>query len=163
MQLEEAIAFIKENTRKLLNTEKVILYPVSARSALEAKLSPSSDLEKDYKELAATPAQVKASGFLELEKFLYSFLDGSTGTGLERRKLKLETPVRIAERLLSSSEAFVRQELQYAKKDINAVNELVNSVNMYALKMESESISWKRRILSLVCFPDTNSSNNQKQ
>lgn len=149
-ELEEAIAFIKENTRKLLNTEKVILYPVSARSALEAKLSPSSDLEKDYKELAATPAQVKASGFLELEKFLYSFLDGSTGTGLERRKLKLETPVRIAERLLSSSEAFVRQELQYAKKDINAVNELVNSVNMYALKMESESISWKRRILSLI-------------
>ncbi|KAL3603634.1 hypothetical protein D5086_004493 [Populus alba] len=34
-ELEEAILFIKENTRKLLNTDDMILYPISARSALE--------------------------------------------------------------------------------------------------------------------------------
>nr|TKS18030.1 hypothetical protein D5086_0000008790 [Populus alba] len=36
-ELEEAILFIKENTRKLLNTDDMILYPISARSALEVR------------------------------------------------------------------------------------------------------------------------------
>ncbi|KAG7588749.1 Ulp1 protease family C-terminal catalytic domain [Arabidopsis suecica] len=50
--LEEAISFVKENTRKLLNTENVILYPVSARSALEAKLSTASLVGRDDLEVS---------------------------------------------------------------------------------------------------------------
>ncbi|CAE6207290.1 unnamed protein product [Arabidopsis arenosa] len=51
-ELEEAISFVKENTRKLLNTENVILYPVSARSALEAKLSTASLVGRDDLEVS---------------------------------------------------------------------------------------------------------------
>lgn len=128
----------------MLNTEDVKLYPVSARSALEAKLSSSSVYGKD--------SEWKISSFYEFEAFLYSFLDGSTSTGMERMKLKLGTPVGIAERLLSSCEILVRQDCRFAKQDLASINDIVGSVKDYASKMESESISWRRKALSLVCM-----------
>ncbi|KAI3449630.1 hypothetical protein Pfo_006295 [Paulownia fortunei] len=147
-ELEEAIAFIKENTRKMLNAEHVTLYPVSARSALEAKLSAFTGLEKQ-EQFLNTPYP-GANNFADLEKYLYSFLDASTNNGIERIKLKLETPVKIAEQLLSACQKLVREECQQAEQDLLLVNNLLSSVKEYALKMESESISWKRQILSLI-------------
>ena len=146
VQLEEAITFIEDNTRKLLNTERVTIYPVSARTTLEAKLSAS----KEHQELALADTHWKSNSFDDFEKFLYSFLDGSTSAGMERMKLKLETPVSIAERLLSSCETLVRQDCRYAKQDLVAINDLISSVKDYATKMESESISWRRKALSSV-------------
>lgn len=131
----------------MLNAEHVILYPVSARSALEAKLSACSDPEKQ--ELLDTPC-AGANNFSDLEKYLFSFLDSSTDNGVERIKLKLETPVKIAEKLLSACQKLVREECQQAEDDLVIVNNLLSSVKEYASKMESESISWKRQILSLV-------------
>ncbi|KAK6164677.1 hypothetical protein DH2020_001541 [Rehmannia glutinosa] len=147
-ELEEAIAFIKENTRKMLNAEQVTLYPVSARSALEAKLSAFSGLEKQEQFL--NTLYPGANNFADLEKYLYSFLDASTDNGIERIKLKLETPVKIAEKLLSACQKLVTEECQQAEEDLVMVNNLLSSVKEYASKMESESISWKRQILSLI-------------
>ncbi|KAL5561669.1 hypothetical protein UlMin_031416 [Ulmus minor] len=149
-ELEEALSFIKENTQKLLNTENVRLYPVSARSALDSKLSASSDYGKEFGKLSSSDFQWKINSFDKFEKFLYSFLDGSTSTGMERMKLKLETPIGIAERLLSSCEILVRQDCRYAKQDLASINEIISSVQDYAMKMESESISWRRKALSLI-------------
>ncbi|KAK6164699.1 hypothetical protein DH2020_001563 [Rehmannia glutinosa] len=147
-ELEEAIAFIKENTQKMLNAEQVTLYPVSARSALEAKLSAFSGLEKQ--EQLLNTLYPGANNFADLEKYLYSFLDASTDNGIERIKLKLETPVKIAEKLLSACQKLVTEECQQAEQDLVMVNNLLSSVKEYASKMESESISWKRQILSLI-------------
>ncbi|KAJ6998385.1 transmembrane GTPase FZO-like [Populus alba x Populus x berolinensis] len=149
-ELEEAMLFIKENTMKLLKTNDVILYPISARSALEAKLSASSDLGKDYTELSVSKSHLKISRFFELEQFLYSFLDASTTTGMERIRLKLETPIAIAERLLSACETLVKQDSQLAKQDLTSATELIDSVKEYAIKMENESISWRRKTMSLI-------------
>lgn len=148
-ELEEAMSFIEKNTQKLLNTEHVTLFPVSARSALEAKLS-ASMFGKDCAELSTSDAQWKSSNFSELENFLYSFLDGSTSTGMERMKIKLETPVAIAEKLLSACETLVTQDCRYAKQDLASINDIVGSVKNYAVKMENESIAWRRRILSVI-------------
>lgn len=148
-ELEEAMSFIKENTKKLLNTEHVTLFPVSARTALEAKLSTSA-IGKDYAKLSVSDSQWKSNNFYELENFLYSFLDGSTSTGMERMKLKLETPIAIAEKLLSSCETLVTQDCRYAKQDLASINDIVGSVKSYAVKMENESIAWRRRILSMI-------------
>ncbi|XP_021653149.2 probable transmembrane GTPase FZO-like, chloroplastic isoform X2 [Hevea brasiliensis] len=144
-ELEEAISFIKENTRNLLSTENVILYPVSARSALEAKLSAASDTKLDYDESLVSESHWKISSFYELERFLYSFLDGSTETGLERMKLKLETPIAIADRILSTCETLMKQKCQYAKQDLTTVTELIDSVKELTMKMEKESITWRRK------------------
>ncbi|TXG63641.1 hypothetical protein EZV62_010635 [Acer yangbiense] len=149
-ELEEAISFIKDNTQKLLNIENVTVYPVSARSALEAKLSASSTVGKDCRELSVNDSHWETNSFDKLEKFLYSFLDGSTSTGMDRMKLKLETPIRIAERLLSSCETLVRQDCQYAKQDLTSANKMVDNVKDYAMKIESESITWRRQSLSMI-------------
>ncbi|KAK2648293.1 hypothetical protein Ddye_015782 [Dipteronia dyeriana] len=150
LELEEAILFIKDNTQKLLNIENVIVYPVSARSALEAKLSASCTVGKDSRELSVNDSHWEINSFDKLENFLYSFLDGSTSTGMDRMKLKLETPIRIAERLLSSCETLVRQDCQHAKQDLTSANKMVDSVKDYAMKIESESIAWRRQSLSLI-------------
>ncbi|XP_057484271.1 probable transmembrane GTPase FZO-like, chloroplastic isoform X1 [Actinidia eriantha] len=149
-ELEEAIAFIKENTQRLLNTEHVTLYPVSARSALKAKLSASYYTQKESKELSITEPHWRTNSFYEFEKFLYSFLDGSTSTGIERMKLKLETPIGIAEQLLLACQKIVREKCQHARQDLMLVNDLVDSVKDYTVKMENTSISWKRQTLSLI-------------
>lgn len=149
-ELEEAIAFVKENARKLLNVETVELYPISARSALEAKLSDSFDILSKYDEHLMTNSDWKISSFYELEKYLHSFLDGSTTTGIERMKLKLGTPLRIAEKLLSSCRNIVRVECQDAKKDLSSVDELLSRVEECARKMEIESISWERQVMSQI-------------
>ncbi|AAD25810.1 F10O3.1, partial [Arabidopsis thaliana] len=149
-ELEEAISFVKENTRKLLNTENVILYPVSARSALEAKLSTASLVGRDDLEIADPGSNWRVQSFNELEKFLYSFLDSSTATGMERIRLKLETPMAIAERLLSSVEALVRQDCLAAREDLASADKIISRTKEYALKMEYESISWRRQALSLI-------------
>ncbi|KAL9304853.1 putative transmembrane GTPase FZO-like protein [Arabidopsis thaliana] len=149
-ELEEAISFVKENTRKLLNTENVILYPVSARSALEAKLSTASLVGRDDLEVSDPGSNWRVQSFNELEKFLYSFLDSSTATGMERIRLKLETPMAIAERLLSSVEALVRQDCLAAREDLASADKIISRTKEYALKMEYESISWRRQALSLI-------------
>ncbi|KAK7277640.1 hypothetical protein RJT34_22655 [Clitoria ternatea] len=149
-ELEEATSFIKDNIQRLLNTEDVILYPVSARSALEAKLMCASDVGKLNEELLISGSSDSASSFYELEKFLYSFLDGSTIPGMDRMRLKLETPVGIADRLMSACGTLVTQDYRYAKQDLAAVDDVVNSVNDFALNMETESLLWRRQTLSMI-------------
>ncbi|KAL5068216.1 hypothetical protein RYX36_019103 [Vicia faba] len=149
-ELEEALSFIKDNIKRLLNTEDVILYPVSARSALEAKLMATSSFEKHNEELPVSGSHYGPSSFHELEKFLYSFLDGSTIAGIDRMRLKLETPVGIANRLISACETLVTQDYRSAKQDLIAINGVVNSVNDFALNMEIESLSWRRQTLSMI-------------
>ncbi|OVA06676.1 Thiamine phosphate synthase [Macleaya cordata] len=149
-ELEEAIAFIKENVRKLLSTDHVTLYPVSARSAIEAKLAVGLNSGKNHEELLESDSRWRSSGFYELEKFLFSFLDGSTDTGMERMRLKFETPVGIADRLIASCETLVRKDHESAIQDLVSVSEIVSRVKEYAEKMETESMSWRRQTLSLI-------------
>ncbi|TYI68330.1 hypothetical protein E1A91_D08G081300v1 [Gossypium mustelinum] len=149
-ELEEAISFIKENTKKLLNTEDVTLYPVAARLVLEEKLSATSDVGKKYREIVFAESNWKTSSFYKLENFLYSFLDGSTSRGMERMKLKLGTPIAIAERILSACETLNRKDCESAEQDLSSANEIIDSVKEYVIKMENESISWRRRTLSAI-------------
>ncbi|XP_022758214.1 probable transmembrane GTPase FZO-like, chloroplastic isoform X2 [Durio zibethinus] len=149
-ELEEAISFIKENTQKLLNTEDVTLYPVAARSVLEEKHSATSGVGKEYRDLSVSDSNWRTISFYKLENFLYSFLDGSTSTGVERMKLKLGTPIAIAERILSACEILNRKDCQSAEQDLTSANEIVSGVKEYVIKMENESISWRRRTLSMI-------------
>ncbi|XP_072958810.1 probable transmembrane GTPase FZO-like, chloroplastic isoform X2 [Typha angustifolia] len=149
-ELDEAVAFIKENTRKLLNIEDIRLFPVSARSALEAKLSSSLGDGISYEKVLFDDPGWTTSRFYELEKFLYSFLDGSTDTGMERVRLKLETPIAIADRLLNSCERVVKKEHENAIQNLTSIKDVVSSAKEYAVKMEGESISWRKQMLSLI-------------
>ncbi|KAK6940817.1 hypothetical protein RJ641_030348, partial [Dillenia turbinata] len=151
-QWKKKVVFVLKKTDLYQNASEVqscFLVLWSIQSALQAKLSASSDAGENNIELLITTSGGSHS-FKELETFLYGFLDGSTSTGMERLKLKLETPVSIAERLLSACETLVRQEHRYAKQDLTSIEELMSSVKQYAVKMESESLSWRREVLSLI-------------
>ena len=67
-------------------------------------------------------------------------------------RLKLETPVAIADRLISACETLVTQDYRYAKQDLAAVEDIVNNLNDFALNMVIKSLSWRRQTLSLVCY-----------
>ncbi|XP_021739804.1 probable transmembrane GTPase FZO-like, chloroplastic [Chenopodium quinoa] len=146
-ELDEAITFVRDNVRNLLNVENVTLFPVSARSALEAKLATNDGTVQQNLMSESYPS---SQTFDEFEKFLYDFMDGSTTAGLERMTIKLQTPLAIAERLLSSCQTLVTQDCRYAQKDLISVKDLVRSVEEYRRKMENESNSWSRQIISLV-------------
>ncbi|XP_062231289.1 probable transmembrane GTPase FZO-like, chloroplastic [Phragmites australis] len=150
-ELQEATAFVKENARKLLNTEDVILFPVSSRSALEIKLSYSkSSGGKHYEEAMFSDPRWRSSKFCELEDYLLSFLDGSTENGKERVRLKLETPIGIADRLLTSCQRLVKLEYEKAVDDLTSIRDLVSGANNYAVKLEADSNSWQKQISSLI-------------
>lgn len=148
-ELDEAITFVSENVKRLLNIDYVTVFPVSARSALQEKLA-TNDVGTVHQDVSVPETSSSTHSFEDFETFLYGFLDGSTSTGLERMAIKLETPIRIAERLLSSCQTLVTQDCRYAKKDLASVKELMGTVEEYALRMENESISWRRQIFSLV-------------
>ncbi|WOK99114.1 putative transmembrane GTPase FZO-like, chloroplastic isoform X1 [Canna indica] len=149
-ELEEATAFVKENARNVLNAEDIVLFPVSARSALDAKLSYSNYNVGEYEEALFNDSRWMSSRFYELENFLLSLLDGTTETGKERVKLKLETPVAIADRLLLSCQTIVKQEYENANEDLISINGIVSSVKDYALKIENECVSWRKNITSVI-------------
>ncbi|XP_020243168.1 probable transmembrane GTPase FZO-like, chloroplastic [Asparagus officinalis] len=149
-ELEEATAFIKENTCNLLSVEDIRLYPVSAHSALEAKISASNYSKRSYDQLLSNDPRWATSRFYELEKFLFSFLDGSTEYGMERMRLKLETPIGIADRLLSFCVRLVKQDYENASQDLISIKEMVKSVDVCTMKMEQESRSWRKRVVSLI-------------
>ncbi|KAF6144696.1 hypothetical protein GIB67_006188 [Kingdonia uniflora] len=142
-ELEEAIAFIKENTQKLLNSEHVLLYPLSARLAIEGKLSSKAeDVEDNHSGY---------DGFNQLEEFLFSFLDRSTDRGMERMKLKVGTPIEIADRIVAACQKLVKKDIESANQDLISVKNIASDVEKYAMNMESERImSWRRQTLSLI-------------
>ncbi|KAK6141402.1 hypothetical protein DH2020_024850 [Rehmannia glutinosa] len=129
-ELEEAIAFIKENTQKMLNAEQVTLYPVSARSALEAKLSAFSGLEKQEQFL--NTLYPGANNFADLEKYLYSFLDASTDNGIERIKLKLETLLRLLKNYFLLINTAQARAIKLAESTLQLSN--IDLVTSYVLK-----------------------------
>ncbi|XP_024314811.1 probable transmembrane GTPase FZO-like, chloroplastic isoform X1 [Brachypodium distachyon] len=150
-ELEEATAFIKENARKLLNTEHVTLFPVSSRSALEVKLSYSKNNDREhYGKVLLNDPRWRSSKFYDLEHYLLSFLDGSTDNGKERVRLKLETPIGIADRLLTSCQRLVKLEYEKSIDDLTAIKDLVSGANSYAVKIEADSNSWQKQISSLI-------------
>jgi hypothetical protein len=135
----------------LLNTEDVILLPVSSRSALEVKLAYLNNSGgKHYEEALLSDPRWKNSKFSEIEDYLLSFLDLSTENGKERVRLKLETPIGIADRLLTSCQRLVKLEYEKAVEDLTSIRDLVSGANNYAAKLEADSRYWQKQISSLV-------------
>ena len=92
----------------------------------------------------------RSSKFCELEDYLLSFLDSSTENGKERVRLKLETPIGIADSLLISCQRLVKLEYEKAVDDLTSIKDLVSGANNYAAKLEANSNSWQKQISSLV-------------
>ncbi|XP_057966561.1 probable transmembrane GTPase FZO-like, chloroplastic isoform X2 [Malania oleifera] len=143
----DLLLFVISADRPLTESEVAFLrYTQQWKKKLVFVLN-KSDLYRNASELEEGISFIKENA----QKLLNTdFLDGSTSTGIERIRLKLETPIGIADQLLLSCETIVRQECRYAKQDLVSVNEIVGSIKEFAMKMQSESISWRRQTLLLI-------------
>eukprot|EP00210_Caulerpa_lentillifera_P008584 g8188.t1 len=137
--VEKVAAFISQNARRFLNLTEAFVWPVSARKALEAKLSVggssfgglypslnSDDLDQDPRWIS--------SRFSELESFMSEFFSSAEGAAsAESVRLKLQTPLYVADALLDASKR------QLANERIAAENDVAASRQVSAQLMQFES------------------------
>lgn len=125
---------MNDNATRLLGVASAAVLPVSARLALQAKLAAGSaahggvltslDLAGP---LSADPAWA-ASRFMALESFMLDFLtgcgsaggagSGGSEAGGESVRLKLQTPIFVAEALLQAAELQLNAELDAANREV---------------------------------------------
>ena len=117
---EEAIkkveAYIAENSRQLLGLSPEI-FPISAKLALQSKMVPGT----------ATAKQAwKASRFEPLEKYILETLDQKS-----RIKLKLLSPLGVAEQALKQYQTVVRNRLDLLDEDFRTIKNIEAQLGIY--------------------------------
>lgn len=89
----------------------------------------------------------RESSFDRLESFLVEFLsgspDGSTG---EIFRLKLQTPVSVAEALLDAANRVLEQEVEYAAQQVAAVKAVERQLRQFRASMASDGDAQRNRI-----------------
>ncbi|XP_024533529.1 probable transmembrane GTPase FZO-like, chloroplastic [Selaginella moellendorffii] len=126
-EVEEVRRFVADNVRQLLNIEAAMIFPISARKALHAKVK-AKQLES--KNLERDPLWT-ASGFDKLEQYVLDFLGGSSDAGAERIRLKLETPIGIAAALLSAARKQVEADAANNEVDQKVLDEMEDQFTSY--------------------------------
>ncbi|CAG9463676.1 unnamed protein product [Pedinophyceae sp. YPF-701] len=140
-------AFVRENAARILETGDPKVMSVSARQALKAKTEVGNGTDllgtMDAEELRTSPDWI-ASGYNGLEQFLLGFLGGGTGAG-EVLRLKMMTPVGIAEALLSAAGRQLAQEEQAARADVEALKKVAPQLDGFADAVMRDSAAQRAR------------------
>lgn len=139
--------------QRLLSVEKPPVYPVSARQALQAKLSATSEDGSINQESLSRDSLWTTSGFQELEDFIFGFMGASTGMGAERLRLKLETPLGIGVALLAACDRQLVAEALKAEGDLKALADVQKQLQRYEEAMQNDAILQRQRTLAVVSFP----------
>ncbi|PRW59965.1 putative transmembrane GTPase FZO- chloroplastic isoform A [Chlorella sorokiniana] len=159
-EVEEVVAFVRSNAARVLGVDEPQVLPVSARAAMEAKLAILGDSSSGNGALSAAQAAQLAShpawqrsGFESLERFIFQFLTGGAGAGsssssngaseggragVESVRLKLESPLFVADALLSAAETQLGQELAVARADAESVRLVRSQLAAFRRDMEKE-------------------------
>jgi small GTP-binding protein len=111
-QVDEVLAFIRDNARDLLGFVPEV-FPVSGRQALRAK-------EK------GDEAALAASGFVRLEDFIARTLDEK-----ERLRLKLLNPLGVGAKLVEKHLGRTEERLVLLKDDFAAIEEIESQLALY--------------------------------
>jgi small GTP-binding protein len=116
-QMAEVETFIRKNCHSLLGFEPEVL-PVSARAALRSKLDPS---------LPPDP------GFVRLEAFLEQTFDQ-----LERLRLKLLSPLLVADKVVADQQQALMMANDLMKEDLRTIDDLEGQMLLYQEDLERE-------------------------
>ena len=109
---DRVIEWVQTNARDLLGVQSPV-FAVTARSALDARISENQDL-------------FLASGVRELEQFLVESLDSG-----ERLRLKLENPLGVGRELLARYRAGFDERLELLSDDVRALSDIESQVLLY--------------------------------
>nr|XP_024371207.1 probable transmembrane GTPase FZO-like, chloroplastic isoform X2 [Physcomitrium patens] len=149
-EVEEVRNFVRDNAQRLLTVEQALVYPVSARQALQAKLSALlEDGTVDVARLSEDPLWT-TSGFKELEEFIFGFMGASTDRGAERLRLKLETPLGISFALLAACEQQLTAEASKAESDLKVLEDVRKRLQKFEEAMLNGAILQRLSILAVI-------------
>lgn len=130
--------------------DHALVYPVSARQALQAKLSASLEdgtLDKDR--LSEDPLWT-TSGFKELEEFIAGFMGASSDRGAERLRLKLETPLGVGVALLVACDSQLTAEAFKAESDLKTLEDVQKQLQRFEEAMINGAFVQRQRTLAVV-------------
>ena len=147
-EVEEVTEFVKLNARRLLGLDSPVVLPVSARLASASKLACRAAVKDDTfgaltrKEQAylSNDASWKESRFEVLESFIRDFLlGGAEGSKSgERVRLKLSTPLFVANALLEAAESHLVAEKEIAIADLKSISLVRQQLVDYRSEMNKE-------------------------
>nr|GMD27921.1 probable transmembrane GTPase FZO-like, chloroplastic isoform X1 [Ipomoea batatas] len=136
-ELEEAVAFIKENTKKLLSTKCVTLFPVSSRCALEAKLSSPSDTGKRKWKIENTQARLLKQKNNVRKEYIINMLLSFLDTYKHKNRSKLGKEITMTSILLINCCGIVLPPELYSRLIIEWCNCLYSRIYLLALGLFS--------------------------
>lgn len=149
-EVEEVRNFVRDNAQRLLTVDQALVYPVSARQALQAKLSASSeDGTVDTTRLSEDPLWT-TSGFKALEEFIFGFMGADTDRGAERLRLKLETPLGVGVALLAACDSQLTAEAFKAEGDLKALEDVQKQLQRFEEAMRNGAILQRQRTLAVI-------------
>eukprot|EP00892_Ulva_mutabilis_P005497 jgi/Ulvmu1/3319/UM155_0002.1 len=162
-EVAEVTTFVEDNARELLGVDAATVLPVSARQALDAKLDAGAGEQGgvlqsvDVEGSLSPDARWQASRFLALEQYMLRFLtgseqkgaSGSKGTG-ESTRLKLQTPLFVADALLQAAEQQLELEHTACKQEVAAVKAVESQLNKFEAEMEADGAAQRGRIRELL-------------
>ena len=119
----EVETFVREQITAILGTIPVI-FPVSAKAALAAKTNPDP---------AQRQAMLHESRFHELETFILQRLDQK-----QRLRLKLESPLGVAEHLRNEYQQRTRERLDLLQEDFSTIDAIDAELNAYVADMRHD-------------------------
>jgi small GTP-binding protein len=114
-EIEEVVTFVRENARISLGSTPVI-FPVSARMALRAKLGESSSLQE--------------SRFEKLEEYVHRRLDEQN-----RFRLKLLNPLGVGSNLIKKYLEFTISRMEFFKSDLALLADMESQLALYEKDM----------------------------
>eukprot|EP00871_Galdieria_phlegrea_P002907 jgi/Galph1/3617/GphlegSOOS_G2265.1 len=129
--VQTVVNYVKDHARMLVGSDPHI-FPVSARMALQAKQQLES-LDANSKQLETAKQWLESSRFPLLEAFITDKLDDR-----ERLKIKLETPLSLAQSLLKTYQKYVKNRKDILTKDMQCIQDIQESIHLYRQDFISE-------------------------
>lgn len=142
--VESVRSFVAQNAQRLLNLTEAQVWPVSARKALEAKLVHGNSSFGGLFPNGASGAleldeRWRASRFEDMETFVAEFFSGDGGAAsAESLRLKLQTPLYVADALLDASRRQLQNERFAAEKDVAAAKAVTVQLNQFETEMRKD-------------------------
>ncbi|KAG7669644.1 hypothetical protein Ndes2437B_g05823 [Nannochloris sp. 'desiccata'] len=146
-EIAEVVGFVSDNAARVLGVEGAKVVPVSARLATEAKLSSKTAGHEDSPDALTLTEQKQlakdqrwhASRFEGLEGYVRDFL---LGTGVESSgesvRLKLKTPLSVAEALLEAAVSALEAEAEVARADASSIGLVRSQLDNFKNSMGKE-------------------------
>mmetsp|Transcript_35342 Transcript_35342/g.89478 ORF Transcript_35342/g.89478 Transcript_35342/m.89478 type:complete len:1026 (-) Transcript_35342:222-3299(-) len=169
--VEEVKSFVADNARRVLKLDDPPVIAVSSRAAMRAKAaaalpSEGSPVVSYDTEALESNSEWNASGFGTFESLVYAFLVGGSGAAAaiaeagagsssaggvgEGVRLKLQTPLFVADALVNAAGTRLGAELATAKDELAAVRAVSKQLAAFRKEMDKDAAAQRDALLKVL-------------